>query len=494
MCDRSFVIILTLPMLKIIAFPFSLCYNIVMNKFEFKEALKRGSGRAYIALQEEDKGYFRSLVQWGCLHVNTCNTQDEGFLDAYVYRLVKSYDDPESFLPAVADRLIAADYDDDTDEVRYLAKLATRFALDGSRLAAKAIRERYKRTYDILLDPDREVDWIVDYDLEVFCSLASCVLAVDGEGGMTRVATNVGSLIRRLGFSPSDFDWIYQDIYFEFSHLLPHLATLSGRNADAFAAGYGEAFMDIYEHGDPRALYAEEVLKKVFPHGIPQDGETAEEDVPSDEEANNSPDDERLKYEASDDDVAQPKSALSEVMAVDIKRREALHRLSRPYSTEMPFSKLLPYLHNIDPEVRTAAENVLTKRRDDAALDYAKSRIAACGAEYCTVTVLLRNYREDMLPLLLRAVRGMDVEYREGEWHGVVLSMLYADEEGGHCPTELLLWAYENCLCRHCRHNVMEMLYARGALTERMENECYYDAYPETVEFAEKHSFRRYEA
>ena len=449
-----------------------------MTIYEFREALKRGLGRCNIALKTEDKEIFRDIVQWGCLHVNTCNTQEDGFLDEYIYRLVACYDAPTSFLPPVLERMMASDHEYDTDEVRYLIKLATHFAVDGSLAAKRALRKLYLRMFAVMSDPDRVVDWMVDLDMEVYATIAIALMRFEGEKGMERIARNVGSLILRRGYESADFEWIFSDVYYHGSLLLASLSKVSGRNVDAFFRGYGEFLADQadIDDYDPLKIYPKDVTARIYPRGIVPFSEEEDYDFDSDDE-----------YEYVQSDLP------AEMSIARAEKDDLVRYLSDEKNKDMPFDELVGYLSSYSAGVRQAAQDIFVERRDAEAIAYARKRIATRGAEYFTFTLLLRNYQDDMKDLLMASLQELDPEFGKGDWHGIILSMIYAEEDGGYCPTELLHWAFDHSLCRSCRENVMHILYYRGELKEIYKKECHYDANHCIATFAATHDFPRYD-
>lgn len=84
---------------------------------------------------------------------------------------------------------------------------------------------------------------------------------------------------------------------------------------------------------------------------------------------------------------------------------------------------------------------------------------------------------------ILRKMKKYDNGDREGDWHSVAMDIAY--DEDTVLPIEAYMYVY-NGLCACCRKSVVEAMHKRGLLTDELLQECLYDCYDETREFAEK--------
>lgn len=84
---------------------------------------------------------------------------------------------------------------------------------------------------------------------------------------------------------------------------------------------------------------------------------------------------------------------------------------------------------------------------------------------------------------ILRKMKKYDNTDREGDWHSVAMDIAY--DEDTVFPTDAYMYAYTG-LCACCRKRVVEAMYKRGLLSDELLQECLYDCYDETREWAEK--------
>ena len=479
-----------------------------MTKEEFRAAMIRGQGRCYIALKTEDKEEFRDIVKEESLKVNTCNTQDDGFLDEYYYNLIKCYDYTFDIFSAVIDELSTCGYEESTDRIRHLAKLATRFVKDnapGSDRAREVFLKRYAALYVKLDDPNRCVDWVVDYDVEVFCSIVSCMLDYDGEQ-IVGIANDVGRLLTAHLFESVDFDWIWWDLKANHMHLVKKLQNESNIDVNAFLAAFGVflAWQNKHEKEDLFCQLAEQGLgdlfNRFFPGGLLVDDDEdddeeveAAEDEDADDEEAEAPVFVAEKYNLCDLDKAEAETIKYQVECNKIYQRLCELEEKQEYE-KIPMRELAVLMKFDDSRIGDKAKAIFSMRRDEEAIEYAKMQIAVASAEYHTVLVLLRNYREEFKDFLLYNLSRMDIYFGQEEehWHAILASLAYdADEEGWDCPTELYLWGYESSLCRNCRFSMIEELAERDAVPESVQEECWFDANEEIRDLAKEYGFKK---
>lgn len=74
----------------------------------------------------------------------------------------------------------------------------------------------------------------------------------------------------------------------------------------------------------------------------------------------------------------------------------------------------------------------------------------------------------------------------ESGWHGVVIDILDAFDNGANLPKSALMLVYEKSLCSCCRENAVRALNERGWLTNEIKNECLFDSNVDIREYARK--------
>lgn len=71
----------------------------------------------------------------------------------------------------------------------------------------------------------------------------------------------------------------------------------------------------------------------------------------------------------------------------------------------------------------------------------------------------------------------------ESGWHGAVIDILNAFDNGADVPKGALEFIYDNSLCSCCRYEAVKALNARGWLSEDIISECGFDSYEDVRKF-----------
>ncbi len=125
-------------------------------------------------------------------------------------------------------------------------------------------------------------------------------------------------------------------------------------------------------------------------------------------------------------------------------------------------------------------------------VEYEKPEYAPTEAEKKKITKLREKIKRRMererdkkcnVKKILRKMKKYDNTDREGDWHGIALDIV--NGENMLFPIEAYMYVYTG-LCACCRKSVVEAMHKRGLLTDELLQECLYDCYDETREFAEK--------
>jgi hypothetical protein len=92
-------------------------------------------------------------------------------------------------------------------------------------------------------------------------------------------------------------------------------------------------------------------------------------------------------------------------------------------------------------------------------------------------SLLLRNHQKKDRPLLTELVTSVPVDFKsETCWHGQLIALLDAEEDGAKTPPELLLYYYEKGYCSCCRFSLLRRMSRRRLLTPEILAECLWDS------------------
>lgn len=475
-----------------------------MTKELFRKAMLAGLGRCYIALRTGDKETYRAEVQYGCLTNFSYDTQSNGTAEDYIYALVNCYDDPFSFLPALAEKYRTVDFSVTTDwDILYYTRLLTLFAKDGAKEAADAIHARYDEYLAILMDPDRVVEDYVDYDEEIFTILGTALLRMHGTDAYVKIATDLNRLNVKVHIRCLDLAWLL--IAMMELPAEPDFETFVKENATEDVS----AFLSDYAYAKKR------------PHGYYED-EERDSDASEDEEDEEDEEIEEEEYEEEDEeeapDVSKERVCFKPFYRwasyyedrrlwdefpdvedlINHCRQESAKTLNklRPYKDkpqDIELKTLIRYLDHYDEDVQEVAQGIFKKRTDQDAVDYALVRLGMRGPEWWTLSLLINAYVPENEQIIFYMMNKLSFDLEDEDyWHAVVYSVIGAIYDRKlDMPRSILNLIYERSLCRNCRKNVFEEMYRKGYVTPEMEKECYYDANEEIVDFAKEHKFKK---
>lgn len=489
-----------------------------MDRYEFKEAMKRGLGRAYIALKTEGKERFRDIVQWGCLHSLSINMQSDGSLEEYIYSLVRCYDDPESFATPLINAFLPLPFDEDSELFHQYVLLLGQFAKGGSKRAEGALVSRYEEYLELMSRPDFESKYATAYEEECLCKMASMLLDVSLERYLVRVATDFGRLCERKGDGYPPFHWLYCHFHYSMPRgVLRPLADVHTREVDAFLLNlYALLSDDVELCGNEDGSISLKKVERAFKDSIlagledrliEADPNVFEKDSRAEEDEDDvdaaeilSRDRDELDLE-NDEDYEDDDEDDEDTDGVEYRLQTLRNKVNRPFDEliygggdlkkESNFPALVECLQHYDEDVSRHAKFIFCGLKHKTARDYALKRLAVEGPDWWTLTLLIRRYREQDKDVILSMLSRMEADFEDDwHWHAVVQEIVDSKAARGvDLPTEILRAAYELSLCRHCRYKLLQMLYERKAVPVSLQIECYYDGNEDVRTFAEEHNF-----
>lgn len=181
-----------------------------MNQKQFTYALRRGLGRCVLAAQAEPER-FREQVMKACRKPWFFDAQCEGTRSGYMYDLIWACGDPMPFLKLITEKLLEPNTWG--HPLQFYAELCRDFMEDGSKVARKALVQKYREVYTLLYERKRQPRGY-DFRRDSFEMLALVMAGSQEE--YLRVAADLGRLFRKQPYLEEFFDWFaykYWDDY-----------------------------------------------------------------------------------------------------------------------------------------------------------------------------------------------------------------------------------------------------------------------------------------
>jgi hypothetical protein len=167
-----------------------------LSKDEFKNALKKGLGRALIHVRQHGLTNVSDLVLEACLHNWVLDQQSESRRTYWLWEMFKESQEFELFREAVLNSLVK-DYEEEEDtwDLQQRFSLAERFALHGDAQAHEVIRKKALK----IAAMNWHSDWLGADEL----------ISLEGVRGMLDLARVYGERLRKSSedFPPDFFFW-----------------------------------------------------------------------------------------------------------------------------------------------------------------------------------------------------------------------------------------------------------------------------------------------
>lgn len=232
-----------------------------MTKNQFKEAFKRGLGRALIELQRTDNpDKYKEIILWGCLS-NTCyDTQCEGGRADYLYTAIQVFGDTSYFENEVIRKFWGKTVDmwlfDQLGDLLYL------FAKDGSKEARDALNSKYDALFRFL--SNKKSFNPVCSERDAFEAIAVLLTSLDGFSRFKEIVRQVGEFYERAGkYQAFSMEWFYTNAQNKFGK--KRVITFMENEAKSFQSV--SAFLEnVREYGNKihtqvEAITVEDLIK-----------------------------------------------------------------------------------------------------------------------------------------------------------------------------------------------------------------------------------------
>lgn len=465
-----------------------------MTKKGFREAMMRGLGRCVLELEStEDTEWYREVVLWGCTHDLSYDTQCEGTRAWYMRELVRRFQEENSFVEAVIQKLLQYRPNGGW-AFSYYCELLGLFAQEGHREAFMALARKYEELYGILRSKEkRGKDGTLPEgdDFETLCISMVDIAAQPLVLYADKIAEDIGTLMMENPLLECSFEWLF--MHCERTYGKEKVRKLLAKRAKASPA-----------------------VSRYFEDGIARDTEMSREKsrqpVPqTTEDMLKSIDEEKKRDQESGCSGWQVRRLGLRVRAWIKKtgNTEALSVLAQRYLTEqdsLERAKLLfifgsdcpfplspePLIQDAragDETLREAAFYALENVRHEKVHQFALELAEGKGNVSEAVSLLANHYQKEDRELLARLVKSIPVTYDDREdWHGVYSTVLDLLKTKGikAAPKELLPYLYEHTLCSMCREYIVREMGRRHMVTEELLRECLYDSNYEIRSYARK--------
>lgn len=410
-----------------------------MNVEQFEHAMQAGLGRCYLELKNnpEKREEFKNSILWGITQELAYDTQSDGTMEEYMYRLINLYDDKSIFLKTLIRELKENDFYDTDWRFEHLIRLLSLFIKDNYPKALEALKDLYKKYFKKIDKSKREESIEAETDNNIYSLICLALYEYD-KAYLSKIADDMGNLFNNTNLVWEDFFWFFGDME-QISEKELNKLKKSALTDDE--KKYIDSFINSYKE-----FYEEETkLHENIEKNLKQKDNFKEE----------------VKDDSSNEDE------------------------------EMPIEKLLEELKQVNYKAKKLSEDLYKERTDPEAVNNSLKEVLNGGPSLYYIS-LLKNYEKVDLNILINYLNKLDVSYTDlTDWHSIIYYISKADEKNLNLPKEILYLAYEKSLCRGCRYRILQQLYDRNLLPDDIQKECYYDGNIDIIEFAKEHHFKR---
>lgn len=436
-----------------------------MTKSGFKHAIQRGLGSCKLVLESaSDIEQYRDIILWGCLRELAFDPQCEGTRAHYLYELAAHYDDEAYFVEPVVTALKKMRSTGGRQLWLFIhyCEILLCFAEAENAAARTALYEKYDVLYHKLRRAhrgSRTCDLVRD-DFETLCSVLT---SLDGVDRFASIASDIGALFKKNGFTENDFLWFIENgknIFGE-KRLCEYLLTMA-KDSENLSCFCNQIAKPVWTNTgqEPAPVPTAEVLFTAAFSGKL----TLAERV-------------RFRRTASDE---EKKKLAEHILVCDILSVKAV-LLSVFYGENFPIpcEAIIADACSENLQLREAALEVLKTCHGEAVRTLAFKLLPEKEYTANAICMLITNYCKNDREALLKALYRLPVTYSNtSSWHGVMHHILWAFGQEAYqtYPREFLYYIYQNSLCSGCREDAVKLLVQEKGMTSEMMNECHYDS------------------
>ena len=441
-----------------------------MKSRQFRQYLKRGNGRCFSVLKSTaDVEKYRKDILWGCLNGFAFDAQCEGSRGAYLYRLVCLFPDRESFVPAITEKYLSLNTRKSWEHLHF-SELLSYFAEDGSKLAEKTLREKYKNIYNEMIAKKRF--GLVDFDRECLEYLA-IIFGLRNINSWIDVASDLGKLAIANNHYRNHFgfDWFLfysRDKYTE--KRLLNLLKKKKSTSESLSVFYDLYVSEIKaekERNESRSQETDTVppVEKLLEDS--QNGQLVRRDA--------------LRFRRQAD--ADEKIRLAKELEKENDPEKKADLLTVFFSTDYPGSKskLIEYTESKNANLRENATRVFVSSKGSEIVSHALALLKQKTNRYAALCALIVNYKNKYKSLILDELKAGQLS--DDELHGIVMTINRAKDNAIRLPRDFFEFAYDYSPCACCREHAVYYMSKHGWLTDEIINECVFDCNNDISQF-----------
>jgi len=442
-----------------------------LTKEQFRKAIKCGHGRAWLHVQESKPEEVRDELLAGCLKDQTYDLQIEAYRGAWLYELIKMTGDVTWYADRIAEALRTVEPKENNWDAEHLANLALSFTSQGNQSVLAAVEERFRQPLD-----------------EMNCNfqtwLAMALLASGGIDLLLPTSRKLAKLLPEIDLGVECWS-LSEAAYKKFGKEETLTFLRHHSDTDPLVAAFLKQ-IDETENYDHESESAEgqgvgkSPSKKLLREWLDELNEQSGED-----ECLDSYFLERACRKASEEERREA----FECLLPKIGEKKYAFFLFRMFGRQTPMpefrEELLPFTICDDEKLSWAALMAFAgfahPRVHDFALDYITRQ--ELPHAHRMINLLNGNYQPgDETAILALLEKGLPED--EFHLHSIGMTIYNIAEKNGDSVIPLLLWAYEEAPCTHCREDFFRELLRRQAAPDWMRDEARYDCREETRELA----------
>jgi len=410
-----------------------------MDESEFRRLLHLGLGRAILYAREHDVRTFRSLIFDACINCYAIDPQSEGTRADFMLDLVNTLPDGDFYRDGVLNSL--SNHGDDW-HAKQRFRFAARLAEDGDKRAKRLMYESF------LPGPSKEEAIAIDF------------LNLDGTAGFLFAVEKLGKLLldkpRNL-----DLGWLMSVA----TESLGEQEVWNSLREEAARNPYIRAYASAVETSEARvhrAVNSSWLASATYDQLKPK--------LPL-----------KLRMylrkwgeKATEDDLLKAAHGLQTAIEADMQ----LSHLAIFWKRRFPldFGILFELARSSNERIQWAALKAITQITDPAVRNLA-FELVRTHAKWrgFAIAFLSQNFQpgdHDVVLRLFEAEEDMETLHSEGQ----SLRDFWKEHPSEKSLTRMLCSLYEREPCSSCRERAVELLLERNALSEKMREECLWDA------------------
>jgi len=434
----------------------------------FRHDLRRGLGAALLELQDcAGPSRYSDVVRWACLHVTTYDFQCEGGRGWYLHQAATLTGQADSILTDVIDAF--ARCRPDGWRFCYLSDILLQFAMSGSAPARRALWDGFHRLMKRYRRTVRRDGWWPS--ASILEGLALDLVNLDGWDAAYTAMSDFGEALTLGPAEPQHPHWQYFPDWFDSS-----VRERFGNDAVevSLAGGASPALLAYAEvagvlrtkpwRGGPSTpaptVAAVQAVVEQARRGEASAGRVRSASL-------------RVAQRRNRVYAEQVASLGLEEPDPDLKAALLWPFRTRPFP--LPDDALMPLVDSDHDMLRHVVRSILGQRGADWKRAHALGLLQQGDHVDEALDLLNASYRPEDERAVDAAIRRVSV--RGDQWHSAfsgVIDLLEPDDRP--VTTGILDHIYRETLCSNCREYTLDLMRAKGIVSDRITQECHWDA------------------